>query len=56
MVNSNEQVTQLTHGSLFSGIGGFDLGAEYSGIPTLFNCEVDARKRRILAKHFPDTP
>lgn len=48
--------TTLTHGSLFSGIGGFDLGAEWAGIPTLFNCEVEERKRRILRKHFPDTP
>lgn len=46
---------QLTHGSLFSGIGGFDLGAERAGVPTLWNCEVDPRKRQILARHFPET-
>lgn len=45
----------LTHGSLFTGIGGFDLGAEMSGIPTLWSCEFDARKRQILSRHFPDT-
>lgn len=45
----------LTHGSLFTGIGGFDLGAQMSGIPTLWNCEVDPRKRQILARHFPET-
>lgn len=57
MVTMNsDNPAQLTHGSLFSGIGGFDLGAEMSGIPTLFSCEVEERKRRILKKHFPDTP
>lgn len=44
----------LTHGSLFTGIGGFDLGAERAGIPTLWSCEVDPRKRQILARHFPN--
>lgn len=44
----------MTHGSLFSGIGGFDLGAQMSGINTIWNCEVDAHKRQVLARHFPD--
>ncbi len=45
----------LTHGSLFSGIGGFDLGAEQSGIPTIWNCEQNAECRKVLNKHFPST-
>ncbi len=45
----------LTHGSLFSGIGGFDLGAELSNIPTIWNCEINAECRKVLAKHFPNT-
>lgn len=44
---------ELTHGSLFSGIGGFELGAERAGIPTLWNCEVEEHKRKILRRHFP---
>lgn len=49
------RVSKLTHGSLFSGIGGFDLGAKLSGIKTLWNCESDSRKRKILKKHFSDS-
>lgn len=45
----------LTHGSLFSGIGGFELGAERAGIPTIWNCEIDEHKRKILRRHFPQT-
>lgn len=32
---------KLTHGSLFSGIGGFELGAKMSGIDTVWNCELE---------------
>ena len=42
--------SKLTHGSLFSGIGGFELGAEMSGIKTLWNCEFEEHKRKILKK------
>lgn len=45
----------ITHGSLFSGIGGFELGAEMAGIPTLWNCEIEEYQRKILNKHFPNT-
>lgn len=44
----------MTHGSLFSGIGGFELGAEYSGIETIWNCEIGPFQRKILKKNFPN--
>lgn len=45
---------QLTHGSLFAGIGGFDLGFERAGIKTVWQVEIDPKARLVLAKHFPE--
>jgi DNA (cytosine-5)-methyltransferase 1 len=45
----------LTHGSLFSGIGGFELAAKNAGIPTLWNCEIEKFHRKVLRKNFPLT-
>lgn len=45
----------MTHGSLFSGIGGFELGAEWAGIETLWSCEIETFQRSILNKHFQNT-
>lgn len=44
----------MTHASLFSGIGGFDLAAEWAGWTNVFNCEIDPFSRRVLAYHFPN--
>ena len=44
----------MTHASLFSGIGGFDLAAEWAGWTNIFNCEIDPFCRRVLAYHFPN--
>lgn len=44
---------RLTHASLFSGIGGFDLAAEWAGMINLFNCDNDPFCRRVLKHHFP---
>jgi DNA (cytosine-5)-methyltransferase 1 len=43
----------MTHGSLFSGIGGFDLAAEWMGWENKFHCEFDQEKQNQLKKNFP---
>tara|TARA_R110002060_G_scaffold3955_5_gene6178 strand:- start:297 stop:1325 length:1029 start_codon:yes stop_codon:yes gene_type:complete len=47
-------MTQLTHGSLFSGIGGFDLAAEWMGWKNIFHCELNEFGQKILKHHFPN--
>ena len=44
----------MMHGSLFSGIGGFDLAAEWMGWENLFNCEWEEFPRKVLKHHFPN--
>jgi DNA (cytosine-5)-methyltransferase 1 len=43
----------MTHGSLFSGIGGFDLAAEWMGWNNVFHCEWMPFPRQVLHYHFP---
>ena len=44
----------MRHGSLFSGIGGFDLAAEWMGWENVFHCEWMEFPRKVLDYHFPD--
>ena len=43
----------LKHGSLFSGIGGFDLAAEWAGWENIFHCEWNEFGQKVLKHHFP---
>jgi DNA (cytosine-5)-methyltransferase 1 len=44
----------MTHGSLFSGIGGFDLAAEWMGWENIFHCEWNSFGQKVLKYHFPN--
>lgn len=44
----------MRHGSLFSGIGGFDLAAEWMGWENVFHCEWNPFGQRNLKYHFPN--
>jgi DNA (cytosine-5)-methyltransferase 1 len=43
----------MKHGSLFSGIGGFDLAAEWMGWENIFHCEWNKFGQQVLKHHFP---
>lgn len=46
----------ITVGSLFSGIGGIDLGLERAGMRVIWQSEIDSYASRILAEHWPGIP
>jgi DNA (cytosine-5)-methyltransferase 1 len=43
----------MKHGSLFSGIGGFDLAAEWMGWENVFHCEWNEFGQRVLHHYWP---
>lgn len=43
----------MRHGSLFSGIGGFDLAAEWMGWENVFHCEINDFARKVVSYHYP---
>jgi DNA (cytosine-5)-methyltransferase 1 len=44
----------MTHGSVFSGLGGFDLAAEWVGWQNKFHCEINEYCNRILKYYWPN--
>jgi DNA (cytosine-5)-methyltransferase 1 len=45
----------MTHGSLFSGIGGFDLAAEWMGWENKFHCEWNEFGQKVLKYYWPES-
>lgn len=43
----------MRHGSLFTGIGGFDLAAQWMGWQNVFHCENNPFCQQVLKKRFP---
>ena len=46
----------MKFGSLFAGIGGFDLGLERAGMECAWQVEIDEFCTKVLTKHWPDVP
>jgi DNA (cytosine-5)-methyltransferase 1 len=46
-------MTALTFGSLFAGIGGFDLGLERAGMICKWQVEIEPYAQAVLKKHWP---
>ena len=49
-------MNELSHLSLFSGIGGIDLAAEWVGFKSIGQCEMNEYARKVLQKNFGTIP
>lgn len=47
-------MSEMTHASVFSGIGASELAAEMLGWKNLFHCEINEFGRKVLNYHFPN--
>lgn len=45
---------EITHVSFFSGLGGFDLAAEWAGLRNLAHCEINPWLRHVLKYYWPN--
>lgn len=54
VVDANASPCPLTYGSLFAGIGGFDLGFDRAGLSCAWQVEKDPYAQKVLAKHWPN--
>jgi DNA (cytosine-5)-methyltransferase 1 len=43
----------MNHASLFSGIGGFDIAAEWMGWENMFHCEINEFCQKVLNYYWP---
>ena len=43
----------MNHGSLFSGIGGFELAAQWCGWNNMFHCDINEFSRKICSHYWP---
>jgi len=54
--DSQRPCNTVLYGSLFSGIGGFDLGFDRAGMRCAWQVEIDPYCQRVLQKHWPEVP
>jgi DNA-cytosine methyltransferase len=55
LISKTIKINYMRHGSLFSGIGGFDLAAEWMGWENVFHCEWNPFGQKVLKHHFPNS-